>query len=85
MHEHHLMLGLMRKLDEVSAGAKVLRVRVFLGALSHFDDAHFREHFEIASRGTNAERAALEIVESKDVAHPRAQDVILESVDLEGA
>lgn len=75
MHEHHLMLGLMRKLEELSAGAKILRVRVVVGAL--FGGAHFREHFEIAARGTKAEGAKLEIVESA------GQDVLLESVDLE--
>ena len=40
--------------------SRVTRIRVRLGALSHFTPAHFREHFEDASRGTLAEGAEVE-------------------------
>jgi hydrogenase nickel incorporation protein HypA/HybF len=56
---------------------------VKLGALSHFSPDHFREHFEQASRGTVAEGASLEIELLTDISDPRAQDVIVESVDIE--
>ena len=60
MHERKLMDDLMGKIDSEArdAGAtRVTAVRVRLGALSHFTEAHFREHFEDTSRGTLAEGA----------------------------
>lgn len=86
MHEASLMRGLMAKLQSLAreqGATRVKGVRVWLGALSHFTAEHFREHFENASRGTSAEDAALEIEVSTDIADPRAQDVILQSVDVE--
>jgi hydrogenase nickel incorporation protein HypA/HybF len=62
---------------------RIKRVRIRLGALSHFLAEHFREHFEQASRGTVAEKAELEIEVSMDLSDPRAQDVVLESFDVE--
>jgi hydrogenase nickel incorporation protein HypA/HybF len=53
-----------------------------LGALSHFSPSHFREHFDRVSAGTKAEGAALDIHTSSDIGDPRAQDVLLESVEL---
>jgi hydrogenase nickel incorporation protein HypA/HybF len=88
VHEASLMRGLMIKLESLAReqhATQVKRVRVWLGALSHFSVEHFREHFEHASRGTLAENALLDIELSTDVADPRAQDVILESFDVEVA
>jgi hydrogenase nickel incorporation protein HypA/HybF len=82
------MRGLMTKLDTLAReqrATRVKRVRVWLGALSHFSAEHFREHFEHASRGTVAENADLDIELSTDIADPRAQDVVLESFDVEVA
>jgi hydrogenase nickel incorporation protein HypA/HybF len=65
-------------------GAKrVTRVRVRLGALSHFSDAHFREHFADAARGTVAEEAEVEVELRTDPTEPEAQGVVLESMDVE--
>ncbi|MGZ4256790.1 MAG: hydrogenase/urease maturation nickel metallochaperone HypA [Gaiellaceae bacterium] len=86
MHEKALMDDLIRKLEAEarSEGARrVTRIRVRLGALSHFTEAHFREHFEDAARGTVAEGAAVEAELRTDPTEPAAQGVVLESIDVE--
>ena len=63
MHEKALMDDLMAKIlavAEAEGGGRVVRIRVHLGALSHFTPGHFREHFDDAARGTLAEGAAVE-------------------------
>lgn len=85
MHEQALMNDLMRKIeaDASAEGARrVTRICVRLGALSHFTEAHFREHFEDASRGTIAEGAEVEAELRTDPTEPHAQGVILESIDV---
>ena len=79
------MNDLMRKIeaDASAEGARrVTRICVRLGALSHFTEAHFREHFEDASRGTIAEGAEVEAELRTDPTEPHAQGVILESIDV---
>ena len=86
MHEKALMDDLMRKLQaeaEAEGARRVTRIRVRLGALSHFTEAHFREHFEDAARGTLAEGAAVEAELRTYPTEPGAQGVVLESLDLE--
>jgi hydrogenase nickel incorporation protein HypA/HybF len=86
MHEHALMVDLMRKIEAEAAaegGGRVTRIRVRLGALSHFTPEHFREHFEDASRGTVAEGAEVETELRTDPTEPEAQAVVLESIDVE--
>lgn len=86
MHEAALMRDLLRKIEaeaRAAGGRRVTRVRVRLGALSHFTAAHFREHFEDASRGTIAEGATVEAVLRTNPTDPDAQGVVLESVDVE--
>jgi len=78
------MQDLMREIDRVADGARVTRVRVRLGVLSHFTDVHFREHFEDASRGTRAEGARVETTLDPDPTSPAAQGVVLESIDVDG-
>ena len=83
MHEKALMDDLMRKILAVSdaeGGARVTRVTVWLGALSHFTPEHFREHFDDAARGTRAEGATVEATLDGDLSNPRASGVVLESV-----
>jgi len=85
MHELSLMADLLRKVERIAddqGGGRIARLTVRLGALSHFSPSHFREHFERASAGTRAQGAALDIHTSSDIGDPRAQDVLLESVDL---
>jgi hydrogenase nickel incorporation protein HypA/HybF len=86
MHEASLMTGLMRRIADIAAaeGApRVTRVAVWLGALSHFSTEHFAEHFAAASRGTPAEGAVLAVTESRDIEDARAQEVVIESVEVE--
>jgi hydrogenase nickel incorporation protein HypA/HybF len=86
MHEQALMRDVMRKIEDVarSGGAtRVTRVRVRLGALSHFTPDHFREHFADVSPGTLAEGAEVDVVMNDDITDPRARDVVLESIEVD--
>jgi hydrogenase nickel incorporation protein HypA/HybF len=86
MHEQALMRDLMQKITaeaRAEGGSRVTRIRVRLGALSHLTEEHFREHFEDASRGTVAEGAAVEAELGIDPTDPHAQDVVLESIEVE--
>lgn len=87
MHERALMTDLMREIEAVAAAdgaARVTRVSVRLGALSHFTPEHFRDHFLDASYGTLAEGAAVDAVLADDLDDPRAAGVVLESIEVEG-
>ena len=80
MHEASLMRDLMTKIEDVARqenARHVVAVDVWLGALSHMSDAHFREHFEHASAGTLAEGAEIRCDVSEDLDHPNAQDILL--------
>jgi hydrogenase nickel incorporation protein HypA/HybF len=86
MHEATLMTGLMKRIDAVARGEqaqRVVGVAVWLGALSHMSESHFIEHFEQAAAGTIAEGAQLDITVSADTGHANAQDILLESVEVE--
>jgi hydrogenase nickel incorporation protein HypA/HybF len=86
MHEKHLTEDLVRKLEALAAeegGSQVTRIRVRLGALSHFTPEHFREHFEEAAASTVAAGAKVEAELDTDPTAPGAQGVLLETVELE--
>jgi hydrogenase nickel incorporation protein HypA/HybF len=86
MHEARLMNDLMRRVLELAANEKaqrVTRVSVWLGALSHMSSFHFAEHFVSASRGTIAEGAELDAMESTDIHDRNAESVLIQSVDVE--
>jgi len=88
MHEFGLMTNLLHQVETVAlahGGRRVTNVRVRLGALSNMSRAHFREHFLMASKGTLAEGAELDIQESSDPSDPHSQDILIESVDIEGS
>jgi hydrogenase nickel incorporation protein HypA/HybF len=82
MHEQALLRDLMAKILAVAEAEEgpVVRVRVWLGALSHFTPEHFREHFVDAAAGTPAEGAVVEATLDDDLSDPRATGVVLESV-----
>lgn len=85
MHEQALMNDLMRTIEsraQAEGARRVTRIRVRLGALSHFTPAHFREHFVDASRGTLAEGADVEAELGTDPTEAEAQGVVLESIDV---
>jgi hydrogenase nickel incorporation protein HypA/HybF len=80
------MDDLMRKIEATAraeGAARVTGIRVRLGALSHFTEAHFREHFEHAAAGSIAEGATVAATLGTEPTDPEAQSVVLESVDLE--
>ncbi len=86
MHEKAVMDDLVRAIEgqaRAEGARRVTRVRVRLGALSHFTPEHFREHFEDATRGTVAEGALVEAEEAADPTEPAAQGVLLEELDVE--
>jgi hydrogenase nickel incorporation protein HypA/HybF len=86
VHEKALMDDLMRTIESqarAESALRVTRIRVRLGALSHFTPGHFREHFADASRGTLAEGADVETELRTDPTEAEAQGVVLESIDVE--
>ena len=86
MHEASLMAGIMSRIQaiaEAEGAARVVGVKVWCGALSHMSRDHFAAHFKQAAAGTIAEGAALNVTIAADPSDPRAQDVVLESVEIE--
>ncbi len=86
MHERALMVDLMRKIEaqaHAEGAIRVTRIKVRLGALSHFTPGHFLEHFEDAARGTLAEGAEVDAELRTDPTEDGAQGVVLESIDVE--
>jgi hydrogenase nickel incorporation protein HypA/HybF len=86
MHEHAIIKDIIKQIQSIAAvqGAlKVVGVSIKLGALCHITPRHFREHFELLSRGTVAERAKLSFEVSKGIDDPHAQNITLESIDVE--
>lgn len=85
MHEASLMKDLMRKIETVAheqKASRVMGISVRLGALSHMSASHFREHFVVASQGTIAEGADLNIKVLTDLNDVHAQEIVLESVEI---
>ena len=85
MHERALMDDLVRKVlavAEAERASSVSRIRVRLGALSHFTPEHFVEHWVDASRGTIAEGAEVDARLDEDLEGEAAQGVVLESVEV---
>jgi hydrogenase nickel incorporation protein HypA/HybF len=86
MHETALVRDVVGRINQLAnaAGAhRVVTAKVWLGALSHLSDQHFRDHFVIAAAGSRAAEATLEIETSDDPHDPSAQNVRLESIELD--
>lgn len=86
MHEASILNSLMKKIDTIACGhnaVRVTNVTVWLGALSHFSADHFREHFVIASLGSIAEGANLDVTIDEDINHKNAQDILLKDIDVD--
>ncbi len=85
MHEASLMNNLMDKILSIANdnnATKVVRVDVWLGALSHMSPLHFGEHYEESSKGTIAEGAELHCEISEVINHPNAQDILLKNIEV---
>ncbi|MGI4993526.1 hydrogenase/urease maturation nickel metallochaperone HypA [Halobacteriovorax sp. GFR7] len=86
MHEFSLINNLIGKIETLAnenKASKVTRVKVTLGALSHISAEHFKDHFYEGVRGTVAQDAKLDIVKLSDTSHPQAEEIILDSIDVE--
>lgn len=86
MHEMSLFKDLLQKIESISReneGKKIVKLQVWIGALSHLSKAHFLDHFSLFTQGTAAEGAAVDIEVDPDEKNPHAQEVILKSVEVE--
>jgi hydrogenase nickel incorporation protein HypA/HybF len=86
MHEHAMIAGLLRRVGDIAAAEKaqrVVKVSVWLGALSNMSPAHFAEHFAEEAAGSIAEGAELDCATSDDIRDPRAMDVVITSIEVE--
>ena len=86
MHEASLIANLLRKITAIAheqQASKVVGVHVSLGALSHISPDHLREHFVHAAHGTVADGAQLEIAVHTEPSDPLAQEVWLDSIEVE--
>ena len=85
MHEQATIRDLVAtvlRVAEENDGKRVVRIKVRLGALSHFTPEHFVEHWVDAASGTIAEGCKVESELSEDLTDPQAQGVVLEDVEI---
>lgn len=77
----HLILQIdaLTRIEQVT---KVVTVKVRLGALSGISSDSLRQEFVREAQGTFAEGATLEITNPNDPNDPRADDVVLEDVEM---
>lgn len=86
MHEEAMLQDLRRKLIEVTTregATRVARVRLWVGALSHVSEEQLRRQWPRVVDGTAAQSALLDVASSADTADPRAQGLVLLSLDVE--
>ncbi len=86
MHEIGLINDLMNQIHRIAReqnARRITRVEVRLGALCHIGAAHFREHFRHCSAGTIVEGAELVLREATRVDDAHAQEILLESIQIE--
>ena len=86
MHEASLIADLLHQMTAImrqQGTGRVVGVTVKLGALSHISPDHFREHFVYGVRGTIAEGARLTLEIGHDPGDPRAQEVVLDCLEVE--
>jgi hydrogenase nickel incorporation protein HypA/HybF len=84
-HELATIRDLVAKVEQVALendATRVVRIKVKLGALSHFTAEHFLEHWQDAAAGTIAEGCKIESELCEDPTDPNAQGVVLEDVEI---
>ncbi len=87
MHEFSLLRSIFTKLDELqneNQGKSIKKITIKLGALSHISAEHFKEHFDQLNVGKPYVHAQLDLVVSNDQYDPNAQQVLLQSIEVEG-
>ena len=85
MHEQALLSDIRRKLVEEStraSPAQIARVRLWIGALSHLSEDQLRLQWPTVVDGTPAQSAKLDVTTSRDTTDPRAQGLVLMSIDV---
>lgn len=85
MHEAALIRDVLHRVEAVAAGqpgARVTVIRLWVGGLAHLTEAGLRERWSLATEGSAAKGARLEITVSEDLHDPRAEGIVLESLDL---
>ena len=85
MHEQATIRDLVTTVLNVAhenGATRVVRIKVRLGALSHFTPEHFVEHWVDTASGTIAEGCRVESELSEDLTDPQAQGVVLEDVEI---
>ncbi|MGB6501291.1 MAG: hydrogenase maturation nickel metallochaperone HypA [Thermoplasmata archaeon] len=88
MHEERLLRDLRRSLEEIAARERlprILRVRLWIGALAHVSEDALRARWEFVVRGTAAEGSALEVEISENIGDPHADRLRLVRVVGEDA
>ena len=87
MHEEALLRDLRSQLVMLAArehAFRVSRAEIWVGALSHVQEAQLRSAWPRLVAGTPAEGAVLDVRTSAAADDPQAQAVILRSISVEG-
>lgn len=85
MHETGLLKDMLRQISVLAKcenANRIAAITVQLGALTQISPEHFREHFDIESKGTIAEGASLVIELNNDIQDPQAQEIILKDIEI---
>lgn len=76
------LVATVERVARENEAKRVTRIKVRLGALSHFTPEHFVEHWQDATPGTIAAGSSVEAILSEDIHDPNAQGVMLEDVEI---
>ncbi len=85
MHEERLFRDLRAKMiaiAEVEGVRRIAGARLWVGALAHVSEARLRSAWPAIVEGTPAEGSRLDVELSSDLADPRAQGIVLASVEV---
>jgi len=88
MHEQAMLRDLVRKAEEVAlraAPGRVTRVRLWVGARSHLAGPELEGRWADAVDGTVLAGAPVEVEVSTDDSDPRAETIVLRSIDFDSA
>ena len=86
MHEEAILRDLVRKAEEVSRRegvGRVTRVHLWVGARSHLGGPELEERWAHAVSGTSLSGAKVEVELSEDRSDPKAEAVVLRSLDFD--